>query len=136
ARIDHEGWSIEDLKENTLRSLRIPGLLICLLAPCAFAEQLAFPTAEGFGAHSAGGRGGKVLFVTNLNDSGPGSLREAIDAEGPRVVLFRVGGLIETKGLVIREPYITIAGQTAPGDGICLKRTESGGDAFELSGTH
>jgi pectate lyase len=97
---------------------------------------LAFPGAEGYGAYTAGGRGGKVLFVTNLDDSGPGSLREAVEAKGPRMVLFRVGGVIETKGLVLREPYITIAGQTAPGDGICIKKFESGGDAFELSGTH
>jgi hypothetical protein len=77
-----------------------------------------------------------VLFVTNLNDSGPGSLREAIEAKGPRTVIFRVGGIIETKGLTIREPCITIAGQTAPGDGICIKKTASSGDAFVLSGTH
>ena len=97
---------------------------------------LAFPGAEGYGAHAKGGRGGKVLFVTNLSDSGPGSLREAVEAKGPRTVIFRVGGVIETKGLVVREPYITIAGQTAPGDGICIKKIESSGDAFELSGTH
>src|SRR5688572_2379532 len=72
---------------------------------------LAFPGAEGYGAYAEGGRGGKVLFVTNLNDSGPGSLREAIETKGPRTVLFRVGGIIETKGLTIREPYLTIAGQ-------------------------
>src|SRR5436309_15986528 len=77
---------------------------------------LAFPGAEGYGAYAKGGRGGKVLFVTNLNDSGPGSLREAIETKGPRTVIFRVGGLIETKGLVVREPYLTIAGQAAPGD--------------------
>ena len=97
---------------------------------------LAFPEAEGYGACARGGRGGKVLFVTNLSDSGLGSLREAIEAKGPRTVIFRVGGVIETKGLVIREPYITIAGQTAPGDGICIKKTESSGDALALSGTH
>jgi hypothetical protein len=97
---------------------------------------LAFPGAEGYGAYAKGGRGGKVLFVTNLNDAGPGSLREAMETKGPRTVLFRVGGIIETKGLTIREPYITIAGQTAPGDGICIKKTESDGPALELSGTH
>lgn len=97
---------------------------------------LAFPGAEGYGAYAKGGRGGKVLFVTNLNDSGSGSLREAIEAKGPRTVIFRVGGIIETKGLEVREPYLTIAGQTAPGDGICIKKVEGSGDAFDLSGTH
>ena len=99
-------------------------------------DTLAFPGAEGYGAYARGGRGGKILFVTNLNDSGPGSLREAIETKGPRTVIFRVGGLIETKGLVVREPYLTIAGQTAPGDGICIKKAENGGIAFELSQTH
>ena len=97
---------------------------------------LAFPGAEGYGAYAKGGRGGKVLFVTNLNDSGPGSLREAIETKGPRTLIFRVGGIIETKGLVVSEPYLTIAGQTAPGDGICIKKVSGSGDAFELSGTH
>jgi len=62
--------------------------------------------------------------VTNLSDFGPGSLREAVATKGPRTVIFRGGGVIETKGLVIRKPYITIAGQTAPGDGICIKKTD------------
>jgi hypothetical protein len=97
---------------------------------------LAFPGAEGYGAYAKGGRGGKVLFVTNLNDSGSGSLREALETKGPRTVIFRVGGIIETKGLTVREPNITIAGQTAPGDGICIKKAESDGPAIELSGTH
>jgi pectate lyase len=104
--------------------------------PPAGGGTLAFPGAEGYGAYAKGGRGGEVFLVTTLNDSGPGSLREAVEAKGPRTVIFRVGGVIETKGLAIREPYITIAGQTAPGDGICIKKAEGSGDAFDLSGTH
>ncbi len=85
-------------------------------------ELPAFPGAEGFGSTTPGGRGGKVLFVTSLDDSGPGSLREACEAEGPRIVVFRVGGLIRLeKPITVRNPYLTLAGQSAPGDGICLQ---------------
>jgi hypothetical protein len=85
------------------------------------AKILAFPGAEGAGRFSFGGRGGKVFVVTNLSDSGPGTLREACESAGPRTVLFNVAGIIQLDmPLHIRAPYITIAGQTAPGDGICV----------------
>jgi pectate lyase len=81
----------------------------------------AFPGAEGFGAITPGGRGGRVIVVTSLEDSGPGTFRAACEAEGPRIVLFRVAGIINLKSPVnIDHPFITIAGQTAPGDGVCI----------------
>jgi hypothetical protein len=85
------------------------------------AEVPAFPGAEGGGKYSFGGRGGKVLVVTNLNDDGPGSFRWACEQGGARIVVFNVAGIIRIKTpLIIRAPYITIAGQTAPGDGVCI----------------
>ncbi|MGE4587879.1 MAG: polysaccharide lyase family 1 protein, partial [Mangrovibacterium sp.] len=85
------------------------------------ADIPAFPGAEGGGMFSFGGRGGKVITVTSLSDSGPGTLREACETGGARVVVFNVAGIIRLeRPIIVRAPYITIAGQTAPGDGICL----------------
>ncbi|MCB2377320.1 polysaccharide lyase [Hymenobacter sp. BT635] len=81
----------------------------------------AFAGAEGGGAYSFGGRGGKVFVVTSLADSGPGTLREACEQGGARMVVFNVAGIIRLQSpIIIRAPYITLAGQTAPGDGVCV----------------
>ncbi len=91
----------------------------------------AFPGAEGGGMYTFGGRGGKVLTVTNLNDSGPGSFRWACEQGGARIVVFNVSGVIRLKSpIFVRAPYITIAGQTAPGDGVCIA-----GESFQVD-TH
>ena len=96
-------------------------LLVVFLGSHNACALPAFPGAEGYGAVSVGGRGGQVIKVTNLNDSGPGSLREAIETSRPRIVIFEASGNIMLRSrLTIRIPYITIAGQTAPGDGIAI----------------
>lgn len=122
---------------KALRGPLFVGMLTCAncVVPARAAESSipAFPGAEGYGAKTVGGRGGRVIAVTTLNDSGPGSLREAIVAKEPRTVVFRVSGTIQLKSkLAIRNPFITIAGQTAPGDGICLRGWPLSVDADEV----
>lgn len=92
--------------------------------PCPNGQQIAFPGAEGFGRCAQGGRGGRVIEVTTLNDQGVGSLRQCAQYEsGPRTCLFRVSGTISlgTYDIEITNPYVTIDGSTAPGGGIALK---------------
>ncbi|MBN1865697.1 pectate lyase [Candidatus Sumerlaeota bacterium] len=109
-----------------VRFLIVPAALVALLAGCAGLNDYdytipfpAFPGAEGYGASASGGRGGRIIYVTNLNTEGPGSLQAACDTTGTRTVVFAVSGTIPGR-IVITEPNLTIAGQTAPGDGICV----------------
>ncbi|HKP65265.1 MAG TPA: pectate lyase [Casimicrobiaceae bacterium] len=110
-------------------SLRIDLLAILLLSaalPTQAAEELlAFPGAQGAAAHTPGGRGGKILRVTTLAASGPGSLLAALETDGPRIVVFEVGGVIDMAQheIKITKPFLTVAGQTAPAPGITLIRT-------------
>jgi hypothetical protein len=91
---------------------------------------LAFRGAEGYGKYARGARGGKVVYVTNLNNDGPGSLRDAIkNVTGPRYVLFAVGGRIDLEPgerLTLTDHYVTVAGQTAPGKGVCVTKASFG----------
>jgi pectate lyase len=102
---------------------RLAILLILALAPASLGAQ-AFPGAAGWGAQTRGGRGGAIVRVSNLNASGPGSFRAAAETRGPRIIVFEVGGVIDMgmTTLDIAEPYLTIAGQTAPSPGITFIR--------------
>jgi formylglycine-generating enzyme required for sulfatase activity len=114
---------------KNLKQFILPSIGLCLCASIAAQAQTpAFPEAQGFGAFTKGGRGGEVFIVTSTEDYDvdesviEGSFREAIEADMPRTVVFEVSGTVALKRpLIIKDPYITIAGQTAPGDGICIR---------------
>ena len=108
-------------------SLVISSLLFTL---CASAQQLAFPGAEGFGRFATGGRSGSVYHVTNLNDSGTGSFRDAV-SKSNRIVVFDVAGVIRITSRIVVSSNIYIAGQTAPGEGITIY-----GNGFSFSGAN
>lgn len=102
------------------------GTSLFLLTRAATTNMVAFPGAEGFGAYAAGGRGGVAIEVTTLTDSGPGSFRACLEDNRPRTCVFRTGGTIAIKKQIrVTNPYLTVAGQTAPGDGITVRSDPS-----------
>jgi pectate lyase len=103
-------------------NLFISFFICCFFSSLAQTSEriVAFPGAEGFGKYTKGGRGGKVYVVSNLNDDGEGSLRKAVTAREPRIVVFAISGTIHLLSPLSFRANMTVAGQTAPGDGICL----------------
>lgn len=102
-----------------------PIIVACFMwSSFAHAQDIAFPGAAGWAAHTPGGRGGKIIRVTTLAPTGPGSFLEALNAKGPRIIVFEVGGVIDLdkQKVTIKEPFLTIAGQTAPSPGITFIR--------------
>jgi len=106
------------------RLLELLFTLLLQIGLCTTIRGSVFPGAKGFGVDTPAGRGGRIIQVTNVNSDGPGSFREALESKGPRIIVFEVGGVIDLrkKTITISEPFLTVAGQTAPSPGITIIR--------------
>lgn len=136
----HNNHDANYLTFHRIRNFRDLTMTNAILGTVAEAPPVkAFPTAEGFGAAAVGGRGGRILEVTNLNDSGDGSLRAAMEASGSRIVVFRVSGTITLKNAIrVSTPCLTVAGQTSPG-GVQIRgngQPEGDWGVFFVNGAH